>query len=319
MNTNSFDWTLVRSFLAALDRGSLLGAAQQLGLSQPTLGRHIADLESQLGTVLFERTGRGLRPTDAALDLAPSARAMQEAALAMAHRLSGTQQALQGSVRLTASQPVASHLLPPVLQRMRLALPGIQVVLVVDNAVSNLLQREADIALRMVRPNQASLVAQRIADIRLSACASRSYLARRGTPQQPTDLLQHDLVGYDQNTEILRGFAAMGYPLGPEAFSLRTDDMNAYWAAVRAGMGVGFIADHVRRHDPEVLPLLPQLPLPTLPMWLTVHREVRTSARIRAVYDFLAQAVPEALAQPPTGAGLTNFKPNPGDVVADTE
>jgi len=179
---------------------------------------------------------------------------------------------------------------------------------VVDNAVSNLLQREADIALRMVRPDQASLVAQRIADIGLSACASRSYLARRGTPVQPTDLLQHDLVGYDQNTEILRGFAAMGYPLGPEAFAVRTDDMNAYWAAVRAGLGVGFIANHVRRHDPEVLPVLPQLPLPSLPMWLTVHREVRTSARIRTVYDFLAQAVPEALAGSPAGTAADEFQ-----------
>ena len=294
MNT-SFDWSLLPTFLAALERGSLLGASKQLGISQPTAGRHIADLEAQLGRALFERTGRGLRPTALALELAAPARAMQSGALALAERLLDTQGQQAGTVRLSASQPVACYLLPGILAQLRQALPAIQIELVVSNQVSNLLQREADIALRMVQPAQASLVAKRIAEVTLSVCASTAYLARCGTPAQPADLLRHELIGYDQQEDLLRGFAAMGFPVTKERFALRTDDLIAQWAAVRAGLGVGFVADYVIDTDPAVLRLLPMLPLPRLPVWLTVHREIRNNARIRAVYDFLAQAVPLAL------------------------
>ncbi len=292
---SSFDWGLLPTFLAALDRGSLLGAARQLGISQPTAGRHIADLEAQLGKALFERTGRGLKATALALELAGPARAMQTGALALADRLLDTQSQQTGTVRLTASQPVACFLLPPLLMQLRQALPAIQIELEVSNTVSNLLQREADIAVRMVRPEQSSLVARRIADVSLSACASTAYLARRGTPVQPAELLQHELIGYDQQDDMLRGFAAMGFPVTREHFALRTDDLIASWQAVRAGLGVGFTADYVIRTDPAVQRILPMLALPSLPVWLTVHREIRNNGRIRAVYDFLAHAIPLAL------------------------
>lgn len=295
MNTYNFDWSLVRSFLAALEHGSLLGAARALGTSQPTLGRHMAELESQLGVLLFERTGRGLLPTDAALQLAEAARAMQAGADAMARAASGGAAAVSGTVRISASQPVACHVLPPVLAQMRQVLPEVQVELVASNAVSNLLRREADIALRMVRPDQTTLVAKRIGSVGVTACAHRDYLRRRGTPRQPLDLLQHELVGNDRNSDIVRGFAGLGQTVTAEAFAFRTDDLIAYWQAVRAGLGIGFVATYLLREDSAVLPLLPALKLPALPMWLTVHREIRTSARIRAVYDFLAQAVPGAL------------------------
>jgi DNA-binding transcriptional LysR family regulator len=295
MNTQNFDWGLVRSFLAALEHGSLLGAARALGTSQPTLGRHIAELEAQLGVLLFERTGRGLLPTDAALHLAEAARTMQAGADALARGASGGAAAVSGTVRISASQPVACHVLPPVLAQMRQVLPEVQVELVASNAVSNLLRREADIALRMVRPDQNTLVAKRIGAVAVTACAHRDYLRRRGTPRQPLDLLQHELVGNDRSTDIVRGFAALGQTVAPAQFAFRTDDLIAYWQAVRAGLGIGFVATYLLREDSAVLPLLPALKLPALPMWLTVHREIRTSARIRAVYDFLAQAVPLAL------------------------
>ena len=290
-----FDWRLVRSFLAALDHGSLLGAARALRSTQPTLGRHIAELESQLGVVLFERTGRGLLPTPTALRLAQSARAMEAGADQLARSVSGGEAVISGSVRITASQPVACLLLPPILAALRMTLPDVQVELVSSNAVSNLLRREADIALRMVQPDQASLVARRIAKITLGAYAHRDYLRRRGTPRQPEDLLAHDVIGGDRDDTILRGFASFGFPVGPEALSFRTDDLIAQWEAVRAGLGIAFVADYVARSDRRVVPVLPSLKLPVLPVWLTVHREIRTSRRIRAVYDFLAEAVPQSL------------------------
>jgi len=292
----SFDWRLVRSFLAALDQGSLLGAARVLRASQPTVGRHIAELESQLGVLLFERTGRGLVPTATALKLADAARGMEAGALQLAQTLSGAQTQTSGTVRITASVPVAVQLMPPLLAAMRQTLPDIQIELVSSNQVSNLLRREADIAVRMVRPDQTSLVAKRIGQVGLGAYAHRSYLARRGTPRQPTDLLQHELIGSDADPAILQGFQAMGYPVTRESFALRSDDFIVQWQAVRAGLGVGFCADYMARTDPDVLRVLPGLlKIPPLPVWLTVHREIRTNRRIRAVYDFLAEALPHVI------------------------
>lgn len=299
MNTSlqhGFDWSLVRSFLAALDQGSLLGAARTLRMSQPTVGRHIAELESQLGVVLFERTGRGLVPTTTALQLSDAARGMETGALQLARILSGAQTQTTGTVRITASVPVAVKLMPPVLARMRLALPDIQIELVSSNQVSNLLRREADIAVRMVRPDQSSLIARKIGDAGLGAYAHRSYLARRGAPRKPPDLLHHDLIGSDTDSAILQGFQAMGYPVTREVFALRSDDFIVQWQAVRAGLGVGFCADYMARNEPDVVRVLPGLlKIPPLPMWLAVHREIRTNRRIRAVYDFLAEALPHVI------------------------
>ena len=299
MNTklqNGFDWSLVRSVLAALDHGTLLGAARHLKTSQPTLGRHIAELESQLGVVLFERTGRGLVPTATGLQLAESARGMEAGALQLERTLSGVQTQSSGTVRMTASVPVAVFLMPPVLAAMRQALPEIQVELVSSNQVSNLLRREADIALRMVRPDQSTLIARKIGSVSLGAYAHRSYLARSRPLRQASDLLQHELIGSDADPAILQGFAAMGYPVTRAAFALRSDDLIVQWQAVRAGMGVGFCADYMARGDADVVEVLPgQLKIPSLPMWLAVHREIRTNARIRRVYDYLASALPATL------------------------
>ena len=299
MNTtvkNNFDWTLVRSFLAALEQRSLLGAARLLGMSQPTLGRHIAELESQLGVVLFERTGRGLLPSAMALQLAESARNMEAGALQLAHTLSGAQTHNAGSVRITASVPVAMQLLPPILAAMRQALPEVQIDLVASNQVSNLLRREADIAVRMVRPKQSSLIARKLGEVRLGAYAHRSYLARSSPLRKATDLLQHELIGSDADPAILQGFATMGYPVTRAAFAFRSDDFMVQWQTIRAGLGIGFCADYLARTDPDVLPVLPGLlTVAPLPMWLAVHREIRSSKRIRSVFDFLAEALPKVI------------------------
>lgn len=294
-SNKSFDWSLIRSFLAALEAGSLLGASRRLGFSQPTVGRQISELESQLGLVLFERTGRGLSPTASGLQLADAARAMETGALQLARQVSGAQAQVSGTVRITASQPAACFLLPPLLAEMRHALPDIQVELEASNNISNLLRREADIALRMVRPEQATLVAKKLGVVGVGAYASRAYLARRGTPRDPTELFAHELVGYDKVDSIVQGFKAHHEAITREAFALRSDDLIVHSQAVRAGLGIGFLADYVVRDDPIVLRVLPKLVLPELPMWITVHREIRTNPRIRAVFDFLAAALPDLI------------------------
>jgi DNA-binding transcriptional LysR family regulator len=291
----SFDWSLVRSFLAVLEQGSLLGAARLLQSSQPTIGRHIAELETQLGLALFDRTGRGLLPTDAALRLAEAARVMQSGADQLARSAIGADRSTSGTVRISASQPVACFVLPPLLSQMRLSLPDVQVELVASNSVSNLLKREADIAVRMVQPEQATVIARRVGKVALKACAHQDYLRRRGIPRQPADLLEHHLIGEDRRDEILKAFAAGGVPVAREQFAFRTDDLIVVWQAVRAGLGIGFVSEHLVRTDPAVVPVLPKLKIEPLPVWLAVHREIRTSKRIRAVYEYLAEALPRAI------------------------
>ena len=288
----SFDWRLVRSFLAALDHGSLLAAAKALHTSQPTLGRHVAELEHQLGVVLFERTGRGLVPTSTALKLADSARGMADGADRLARTLTGAQAQTIGTVRITASTPVAVQILPPILSKMRQTLPDIQVELVASNTVSNLLRREADIAIRMVRPEQGSLVAKKIGEVAVGAFAHRAYLARHSPIRQPIDLVTHELIGFDVDTLLLDGFNAMGLPARKDLFALRTDDLIVQWQAVRAGLGIGFVASYMARTDADVLQVLPDLlRIPPLPMWLVVHREWRGTPRLRAVADALVNAL----------------------------
>lgn len=290
-----FDWRLIRSFLAVLDRGSLLGAARQLGTSQPTLGRHVAELESQLGVMLFERTGRGLRPTAMAAQLAEAARTMESGALALARGVSGANTTIAGTVRISASQITARQFLPHLLVRMRQELPEVQVELVATNEASNLLRREADIGIRMAQPTANTLIARRLGRFALGAFAHADYLRRRGAPRRNEDLRRYDLLGYDRADSILRISAQVGVPLYRDDFCFRTDDFSAYWEALRQGMGIGFVSEALAHTDSQVVRVLPALKIPSMPVWLAVHREVRTDRRIRAVYDFLVRNLPTTI------------------------
>ena len=297
-NAERFDWALVKSFLAVLDAGSLMGAARRLGAQQPTLSRHVAELEAQLGTPLFERTGRGVTPTAAALAIADAARHMQDGAQALARGLAKSRDLATGTVRISTSEVAAVWLMPAVLARLQAEEPGIQIELVASNTITNLLRREADIAVRMVRPAQASLIARKLGEIPIVAAAHADYLARAGTPREPADLLRHRLIGYDRDDTMIRGFAALGVPVAREQFALRTDDQVAYGRLIAAGAGIGFVAAYNIGHWPGVVALLPQLAIPPLPCWLAVHREIRGNRLVRRVYDFLAKELALELLRP---------------------
>ncbi len=293
----SFDWALVKSFLAVLEAGSLMGAARSLKAQQPTLSRHITELEAQLGTPLFERTGRGVMPTAAALAIAQAALQMQSSAEMLQRTLTAQRDATSGTVRITTSTVAASYLLPAVLARLLASEPGIQVELVASNGLSNLLRREADIAVRMVRPAQASLVAKKLADLPIVAAAHSRYLCQAAPLRQPADLAQHRLIGYDTDDTIERGFAHMGQPRARAQFAVRCDDQLAYGHLVAAGAGIGFVAAYNLRHWPGVQRVLPMLAIAPLPCWLAVHREIRGNRLVRRVFDFLAEEIPLELAE----------------------
>lgn len=291
-----FDWSLVQTFTAALEAGSLLAAARQLGTTQPTLSRRLAALERQLGAPLFERTGRGLVPTAAGAAIVEAARGMREHAARLALAVRGQREATTGTVRVTTSEVAATYLLPPVVAALRRDEPGIELELSASNQLENLLEHRADIAVRMVRPRQRSLMVRKLGEVPVVACAHRCYLERAGAVRRPADLAQHQLVGYDRDDTILRGFARLGVPLPRAAFSPRTDQQVVYCQLVAAGAGIGFLARYSLAHLPGVVEVLPLLPIPPLPCYLVAHRELRSRAVVRRVFDYLAAHLPARLA-----------------------
>jgi DNA-binding transcriptional LysR family regulator len=287
----SFDWTLMRSFVAVMDEGSLQAAARKLRSSQPTISRHVALLEQQLGAILFERAGRQLMPTELAHGIAEHARVMQASANAIGVALTAKNKSISGTVRISASQTSSCYLLPPILKKLREQEPGIAIELVASNQMSDLLRREADIALRMVKPEEDSLIARHIGNVPIGIYAHADYLQRRPTPQNLEELLKHDLIGFDNCDSIILGFKMLGIDLNKNIFKLRCDDHMTLLHAVKAGMGIGFTGTYVGRSEVDLQRLLPDLPITPLQAWLTVHREIRCNSRIRLVYDFLADAI----------------------------
>ena len=284
------DWTLFRSFLSVAETGSLSGAARALQLSQPTLGRHIAELEAALGVVLFTRAARGLVLTDAGAAMLPGARQMREAAAALAMVAAGREQSLTGTVRVTASRVVSHYLLPPILAEFRVQEPGIDIELVPSDSTENLLFREADIALRMYRPTQLNVVTRHLGDLPTAIYAAKSYLDRRGRPQGVEELMGLDFVGFDRSDLILRLMAGLGIARRREDFALRCDDQVVYWALVRAGCGIGATQCPIGDADLLVERVAPFVPLPALPVWLTAPEALRQNPRVRRVMDHLSAA-----------------------------
>ncbi len=291
------DWGLYRSFLAVLRTGSLSGAARELGLTQPTLGRHVDALEEALGFALFIRSQRGYLPTEAARELQARAESVEAAAAALLRAASshaGTDTpggSVRGTVRVTASEVIGAEVLPSILAGLRDAHPGLAVELVLSNRVDDLSQQAADIAVRMVRPAQGALVARRIGDIELGFHAHRDYVARHGVPASVEELRGHSLVGFDRETAFIRAFVArLRQPdlLDRSAFGLRADSDLAQLAAIRAGVGIGVCQVPLARRDPGLVRILPRALGMKLDTWLVMHEDLRHSPRCSVAFAAIA-------------------------------
>jgi len=288
------EWELYRTFLAVVRSGSLSGAARQLGIAQPTVGRHVAALEAALGLVLFTRSQTGLLPTDAALALQPHAQSMESTAAALERAAAGHGQAsadgLAGVVRISVSEVVGIEVMPPLLAQLRQSHPALALELVLSNDVHDLLQREADIAVRMTAPRQDQLIARRIGAVEMGLFASRAYLARCGTPQSIDDLDEHTLIGYDRVPPYARA-VLRDYPaLARERCQLRTDSDCAQLALIRAGAGIGACQVALARSD-GLVRILPQAFVLAFDTWIAMHEDLRASARCRVVFDALAEGL----------------------------
>jgi DNA-binding transcriptional LysR family regulator len=290
----NFDWNRARAFLVTAEEGSLSAAARALGMAQPTLGRQVAALEAELGVVLFERAGRGLVLTPNGLGLLEHVKAMGEAAGQVSLAAGGQAQGIEGSICITASEITSVFLLPPIVERLRCQEPGIEVEIVSSNETIDLRRREADIALRNFRPTQPDLIAKKVRDGRARLYGAHTYLDRIGNPQTAEELSRADFIGFNTSNEMVEGFASLGVAVTRRNFPLLTTSHMVHWALVTSGAGIGVVPEAVGEAEPLVRQALPSLPPFEYPIWLTTHRELQTSRRVRLVFDFLAEELAKA-------------------------
>jgi DNA-binding transcriptional LysR family regulator len=289
-------WELYHSFLGVLQEGSLSAAARALGLTQPTVGRHVAALERGLRLSLFTRSPHGLTPTDAALALQPHAQAMASTAAALKRTADSQGAGVRGTVRVTASDVIGVEVLPSIVAALTNRYPELRVELVLTNRVQDLLRREADIAVRMTPPRQEQLIARRIGAIKVGLHAHRDYLARRGTPRTLLDLADHVLIGFDTETAYVRSMLKSLHGLTRESLTLRSDSDLAQMALIRSGAGIGFCQVPIARRSGDLVRVLPRPFAVQLETWITMHEDLRGSPRCRVTFDALVEGLRAHLA-----------------------
>lgn len=288
----SFDWNQVRAFLATVEEGTLSAASRALGQAQPTLGRQVSALEAALGVTLFDRVGKSLTLTPSGVDLLEHVREMGEAATRISLAATGHSQQIAGKVKISASDATAAYLLPRVLAELRNRAPDITVEIVTSNALSDLRRREADIAIRHIRPTEPDLVALKLPDTPAHLYAAPAYLARFGRPRTVSDLADAAFIGMDRVELMIEILHQHGLTLTPANFPLLSANTVTCWELVKQGLGIGIMSNWVAELSPEVERIDPPgfLPIP-VPNWLTTHRELHTSRRIRLVFDLLAEMI----------------------------
>ncbi|WP_439608208.1 LysR family transcriptional regulator [Hydrogenophaga sp.] len=288
---DNLDWNQLKAFLETAETGSLSAAARKLGLTQPTLSRQVAAIEQRMGVTLFERVGKAMALTPTGLDLLEHARAMGAAAEALRLAATGRSQAVGGVVSVSATDAVVAHLLPPLVRQLREQEPGIAIEVISSNAFSDLLRREADIAIRHVKPEQPDLIARLIREPVANFYASEDWVKVHGHPRRAEEATHLPFVGSDRAGQYLTFLRQHGLPLSEANFSCYADHSMAQWALVRAGMGIGAMMDKIARDTPGIVQVLDDVPPVRFPIWLVTHRELRTSRRIRVVFEALAQGL----------------------------
>lgn len=283
------DWNHIRAFHATATAGSLSAAARRLGLTQPTLSRQVLALEADLGVALFERRGRKLVLTQIGTDLLDHIRIMGDAADTVALAASGRVQEIGGRVSISVTDTYAAYVLPGIIERIRSEAPQITIVIVASNELSDLHRREADIAVRHVRPDRPGLVGRHVRDTEAHFYASEDWVARNGLPNAPADLAKAGLLGFDDGKRFSDFLREIGVPMDVADFRICSDSSVAIWEMVKRGIGVATMLREIAERTPGVVNLLPEMTPISVPIWLITHQELQSSPRIRMVQTILAE------------------------------
>jgi DNA-binding transcriptional LysR family regulator len=283
------DWNDARVFLGIYRVGTLRGAAAQLGVDQATAGRRLAALEKALNAKLFLRTPGGYVPTPAGEAAARSAEKMEQAAHQLEREMQGLDNRLSGTVRLATTDTMAQHFILDALHALHREHPDIRVVLHVTTAISNLTRREADLAVRTLKPTDPDLVSRHLARRASGLYASRRYLRAFGTPQD--SLAGHDLVVYHASVAPRQATHLAGLPIAGARVALEVNTGVMLIEAARRGIGIAELPIHLAERDSQLVRLFPQHEH-QYDMYLVMHGDLHRSARVRAVADAIVAAVP---------------------------
>lgn len=288
-----FDWNHARAFLVTAEEGSLSAAARALGTTQPTLGRQVAALEIELDVILFDRVGKQLVLTPSGLELVDHVRQMSQAATKVSLSASGQSQELNGEVCITASDAISVFLLPPIIKKIRETYPSITIDVRASDKLSDLSRREADIAVRNVRPTQPELIAKKICDVTARLYATPDYIDQLGRPLKIERLNKADFIGFNRSDEMLQPLKQLGLSLTPESLPVVSENFLFQWELTKTGAGVGIMMDTIGDKEPLVERALQDSDGFVFPIWLVAHRQLKSSKRIRVVFDFLADSLAE--------------------------
>lgn len=287
----TYDWSQVRAFLATAEEGSLSAAARALGQTQPTLSRQVTALETQLGVTLFERGPRTMILTESGREMLVHARAMRDSAMKLSFIASGQSEEISGEVSITSTDLFAVHTMPPILRTLREAHPSLRIHVLTSNQLQDLTRRDADIAIRHTRPEQTELIGKQVGTIDAYLYAHKSYLDRKGRPETPADLAELDFIGFEAASVVLPVLSSMGLPVSEANLPITTTSGPLYLELVKSGLGISILTrDAVKAVEGMEKVFSDAEPI-EVPVWLVTHRELRTSRKIRVVFDAIAEGL----------------------------
>ncbi|MEM8651804.1 MAG: LysR family transcriptional regulator [Pseudomonadota bacterium] len=286
----NFDWDQAKTFLTVADEGSLSGAARVLGQTQPTVSRQISALEKSLNVTLFERTGRSVTLTQFGVELLDHVRAMARGADMVSLSAMGQSQSVEGQIRITASELMSAFVLPPIVKKINLQAPLLELDIVADNGIRDLVRREADIAIRHARPEQPNLITKRVGDECMRFFASSNYIKEAGVPKKH-NLSSHQIVSYVEADIMLSYLIPAGLELTRANFRFTSSSQFVALQLVLGGLGIAILPEKTAEKIPDLVPVVNDIDVFKLPTWLVTHSELKTTRRIRLVFDHLSDAL----------------------------
>lgn len=293
-----FDWNHTRAFLVTAEEGTLSAAAKALGTTQPTLSRQVSALETETKTTLFERVGQRLVLTDSGVELLEYARAMGNAALQFSLTASGQSQQIEGTVVISAGQLDAVFRLPKIIAKLRREEPGIDIEVVVTNEPSDLKRREADIAIRNFRPTQPDLIAKKLSEEVIWLYGTEDYVRLLPALSNSSELSGLQIIGFDQSDAVSQVLNPKGWNLSKRNFQLVTSFQLLQYELCKEGLGLIFLPEYIGGSQPKLTRAFEHLgPAMQLPLWLVCHQELRTSLRVRRVFDFIVEELGQTYSQ----------------------
>ncbi len=301
----NFDWNHIRAFLVTAEEGTLSAAAKALGVTQPTLSRQVAALELELDISLFERVGQRLVLTESGAALLEHARAMGDSANGFSLAASGQSRKIEGLVVISVGELDAMFRMPGIIAELRRQEPGIEIEVVVTNKTSDLKRREADIAIRSFRPTQNDLIVKKLGEEVIWLYGTPDYLANFpqlegvSDPRQFAELSKSaevQIIGFDQSTAVSDALSPQGWQLSKHNFKLVTAFQPLQLELCNEGVGLMFFTQDLGDKQPGLTRAFePMGPVMRLPVWLVCHQELRSSLRVRRVFDFLSEQLGKQL------------------------